>query len=54
MLCLWSFLLGSWATTLVFEMQRGDGPPLSVMLGIFVALGGLVLWVSFARSRGAE
>jgi hypothetical protein len=54
MLCLWSFLLGSWVTNLVLHFELGIRPSwISVISGIVAAAGGLVLWLLSARDRSS-
>jgi hypothetical protein len=54
MLCLWSFLLGSWVTNLVLHLELGIRPSwISVSSGIVVAAGGLVLWLLWSRNRSS-
>jgi hypothetical protein len=50
MLCLWSFLLGSWVTNFALHLEFGfPVPVLSVTLGIAVAVLGIGLWLGFSR-----
>lgn len=50
MLCLWSFLLGSWVTNFALHLEFGYPVPLlSVTLGIAVAVLGIGLWLGFSR-----
>lgn len=49
-LCIWSFLLGSWITNLGLHLELGFPVPImSVTLGIIVALGSIGLWLWFSR-----
>jgi small neutral amino acid transporter SnatA (MarC family) len=55
MLCLWSFLLGSWVTNLALHLEFGlPVPRLSVTAGIVVAVLGIGTWLGLSRRPSEE